>query len=264
MLSQTGPFSIPVKCQTKKCQVSVDRTQIDFGEVYLGETARQKLNMFNTGALGTEYMIACYTISLPRDDEVTRPAQKEIKDLTSLSQEVGSKDATNEEEEEKRWDSVSVGPLGDRSTDIMSEVVTPSSRPIDYRGLGVIASGSTTYPLKSKSAILLSAEEQAKRDKTASPVGTSNTKNREESSRSPLPKSQSTPNRSRLRSRADKTSEPKSDHQNTQEDTTQPVDQDNKSEPIESQGASQIEGSGRDGTELQDGDGMVKGKYFVL
>ena len=55
--SPTGPFAVPIKCITKKCVVSLDKKELDFGVVYLGETVRQSVTVYNAGALSTQYTI---------------------------------------------------------------------------------------------------------------------------------------------------------------------------------------------------------------
>ncbi|XP_073247249.1 cilia- and flagella-associated protein 74-like [Porites lutea] len=55
-LAQTGPFSVPIRCVTKKCQISVDVTEVEFGSQVLGETRRRIINVTNNGALGTEFI----------------------------------------------------------------------------------------------------------------------------------------------------------------------------------------------------------------
>ncbi|XP_072012089.1 cilia- and flagella-associated protein 74 isoform X2 [Engystomops pustulosus] len=57
MLSQTGPFSIPVKCTTKKCELAVDKKCIDFGTHVIGETVTQYITLTNEGALGTRFSV---------------------------------------------------------------------------------------------------------------------------------------------------------------------------------------------------------------
>lgn len=56
MLADTGPFFIPIRCQTKKAVMSVASTQIDFGPgVILAESASRALTISNEGALDVEY-----------------------------------------------------------------------------------------------------------------------------------------------------------------------------------------------------------------
>lgn len=54
-LAQTGPFSVPIRCVTKKCQISVDVTEVEFGSQVLGETRKRVINVTNNGALGTQF-----------------------------------------------------------------------------------------------------------------------------------------------------------------------------------------------------------------
>ncbi|XP_052759795.1 cilia- and flagella-associated protein 74-like isoform X2 [Mya arenaria] len=54
-LSQTGPFSIPLKCTTKKCDLSVDTDVIQFGTTVIDETLKRTFMLSNKGALGTTF-----------------------------------------------------------------------------------------------------------------------------------------------------------------------------------------------------------------
>ncbi|XP_053546334.1 LOW QUALITY PROTEIN: cilia- and flagella-associated protein 74 [Bombina bombina] len=56
-LAQTGSFSIPLKCSTKKCELTVDKENIDFGTHVIGETVLQTITLTNRGALGTKFYI---------------------------------------------------------------------------------------------------------------------------------------------------------------------------------------------------------------
>ena len=79
LLSQTGPFSIPVHCTTRKCIVRVTRqgdrdgkgevrdkesgegSEVDFGRVCIGETVKRCVILHNDGALPTEFTITATT-----------------------------------------------------------------------------------------------------------------------------------------------------------------------------------------------------------
>ncbi|XFF85824.1 hypothetical protein AB1E18_012043 [Capra hircus] len=54
-LAQTGGFSVPLKCSTKKCSLSLDKELIDFGSYTVGETAIRTITLTNTGGLGTRF-----------------------------------------------------------------------------------------------------------------------------------------------------------------------------------------------------------------
>ncbi|XP_006871838.1 PREDICTED: uncharacterized protein KIAA1751 homolog [Chrysochloris asiatica] len=54
-LAQTGGFSVPLKCSTKKCSLSLDKNLIDFGSYVVGETTSRVITLTNVGGLGTEF-----------------------------------------------------------------------------------------------------------------------------------------------------------------------------------------------------------------
>ncbi|XP_058516983.1 cilia- and flagella-associated protein 74 [Ochotona princeps] len=56
-LAQTGTFSVPLKCSTKKCSVSLDKELIDFGSYLVGETATRTLTLTNVGGLGASFSL---------------------------------------------------------------------------------------------------------------------------------------------------------------------------------------------------------------
>ncbi|XP_078281238.1 cilia- and flagella-associated protein 74 isoform X2 [Rhinoraja longicauda] len=51
--AQIGPFTVPLKCTTKKCDLSVDRTLVDFGPHVIGEMITQTITLTNRGAQGS-------------------------------------------------------------------------------------------------------------------------------------------------------------------------------------------------------------------
>jgi len=64
MLSQTGPFSIPVHCLNKKCLVRADKTIVEFGRVCVGETVRKSVTLTNDGAIPTGFTFGAALLSL--------------------------------------------------------------------------------------------------------------------------------------------------------------------------------------------------------
>ncbi|XP_052571472.1 cilia- and flagella-associated protein 74 isoform X7 [Peromyscus californicus insignis] len=54
-LAQTGGFSVPLKCSTKKCSLSLDKELIDFGSYVVGETTSRIITLTNVGGLGTRF-----------------------------------------------------------------------------------------------------------------------------------------------------------------------------------------------------------------
>ncbi|XP_041480750.1 cilia- and flagella-associated protein 74-like [Lytechinus variegatus] len=54
-LAQTGPFCVPVKCSTKKCDLSSDVDSVNFGTQVIGETLKKTITLFNKGAKGCNF-----------------------------------------------------------------------------------------------------------------------------------------------------------------------------------------------------------------
>ncbi|XP_049341934.1 cilia- and flagella-associated protein 74 isoform X1 [Astyanax mexicanus] len=56
--SATGPFSVPIKCTVKRCEMVVDSRLIDFGTHVVGQTISRVITLTNRGALGTRFALA--------------------------------------------------------------------------------------------------------------------------------------------------------------------------------------------------------------
>ncbi|KAK2851123.1 hypothetical protein Q5P01_007399 [Channa striata] len=56
-LSAVGPFSVPVRCTIKKCDLEVDSQFIDFGSHVVGQTISRTITLTNKGALGTLFSL---------------------------------------------------------------------------------------------------------------------------------------------------------------------------------------------------------------
>uniref|UniRef100_A0A8C8EAL6 Cilia and flagella associated protein 74 n=1 Tax=Otus sunia TaxID=257818 RepID=A0A8C8EAL6_9STRI len=56
-MAQTGSFSVPLKCTTKRCILALDKELIDFGSHVVGETISRTINLTNSGALGTRFRV---------------------------------------------------------------------------------------------------------------------------------------------------------------------------------------------------------------
>ncbi|XP_078697450.1 cilia- and flagella-associated protein 74-like [Branchiostoma floridae x Branchiostoma belcheri] len=65
-LAQTGPFFIPLRCTTKKCDLSVDIETVDFGTQVIGETLKKTITLTNKGALGTKFEFIKVSDAKPR------------------------------------------------------------------------------------------------------------------------------------------------------------------------------------------------------
>ncbi|XP_060737594.1 cilia- and flagella-associated protein 74 [Tachysurus vachellii] len=72
--SATGPFSVIIKCRTKKCEMVVDSSLIDFGTHVVGETISRVITLTNRGALGTRYSLAPLSPNCLQLHNVSQPS----------------------------------------------------------------------------------------------------------------------------------------------------------------------------------------------
>ncbi|XP_058017447.1 cilia- and flagella-associated protein 74 [Ahaetulla prasina] len=91
-LSQTGSFSIPLKCSTKKCVLSLDKELIDFGMHVVGETISRTITLTNDGALGTRFRLrklggteAPGAVPMPSTEKPVSPAAGELSSMEKNS-----------------------------------------------------------------------------------------------------------------------------------------------------------------------------------
>ncbi len=56
-LASNGPFSIPIRCTIKKCDLSVSSSSVHFGTVVIVEEVSRKVQLVNKGALGTNFKL---------------------------------------------------------------------------------------------------------------------------------------------------------------------------------------------------------------
>ncbi|XP_053433112.1 cilia- and flagella-associated protein 74 [Nycticebus coucang] len=77
-MAQTGGFSVPLKCSTKKCSVSLDKELVDFGSYVVGETASRTITLTNVGGLGTWFRI------LPASDPCESDELQSVMKMSSL------------------------------------------------------------------------------------------------------------------------------------------------------------------------------------
>lgn len=92
LLSQTGPFSIPVQCCTQKCEVRLqpDHGRVQFDQVCVGEIAKRYVTLHNTGALTTLYTLTLISGNIVKEiSEVESGAVVDIPILSELSDPVG-------------------------------------------------------------------------------------------------------------------------------------------------------------------------------
>ena len=60
LVSETGPFNIPLKCETKKCNIEISPKLIQFGDVPLGDSKQLLVKIANSGAVPTSFEILPY------------------------------------------------------------------------------------------------------------------------------------------------------------------------------------------------------------
>ncbi|KAM3618715.1 uncharacterized protein V6R79_023944 [Siganus canaliculatus] len=74
-MSAAGPFSVPVRCTIKKCDLEVDSQFIDFGLHVVGQTITRTVTLTNKGALGTVFSLDISTCLNPETKQVHMPSQ---------------------------------------------------------------------------------------------------------------------------------------------------------------------------------------------
>ncbi|XP_071331418.1 cilia- and flagella-associated protein 74 isoform X2 [Trachinotus anak] len=90
--SAGGPFSVPVKCTTKKCDLEVDSQLIDFGSHVVGQTISRTITLTNKGALATLFSLDTSTCLSPETSHVQMPSQ----DSVHTCQETSSQNTTSD------------------------------------------------------------------------------------------------------------------------------------------------------------------------
>ncbi|XP_047428401.1 cilia- and flagella-associated protein 74 isoform X2 [Mugil cephalus] len=73
--STVGPFSVPVRCTIKRCNLEVDAQFIDFGSHVVGQTISRTVTLTNKGALATLFSLDTSTCLSPETSHVQMPSQ---------------------------------------------------------------------------------------------------------------------------------------------------------------------------------------------
>ncbi|XP_013865837.1 cilia- and flagella-associated protein 74 [Austrofundulus limnaeus] len=73
--STMGPFSVPIRCTTKKCCPEVDSQFVDFGSHVVGQTISRTINLSNKGALATLFSLDTSTQLSPETSNVQMSSQ---------------------------------------------------------------------------------------------------------------------------------------------------------------------------------------------
>ncbi|KAI3357114.1 hypothetical protein L3Q82_015582 [Scortum barcoo] len=73
-VSALGPFSMPVRCTIKKCDLEVDSQFIDFGSHVVGQTISRTVTLTNKGALATLFSLDTSPYLSPETSDVQVPS----------------------------------------------------------------------------------------------------------------------------------------------------------------------------------------------
>ncbi|XP_029292469.1 cilia- and flagella-associated protein 74 isoform X3 [Cottoperca gobio] len=73
--SAVGPFSVPVRCTIKKCDLEVDSQFIDFGSHVVGQTISWTITLTNKGALATLFSLDTSACLSPETSHVQMASQ---------------------------------------------------------------------------------------------------------------------------------------------------------------------------------------------
>ncbi|CAH2319986.1 Hypothetical predicted protein [Pelobates cultripes] len=140
-MAQTGAFSIPVICTTKKCELAVEKDCIDFGTQVVGETVIKIISLTNRGARGTRFCIRTLSqandtgnptqvVPLETSPEIGTPASKERDTITPLESRAENQNETpilNQPEAVRK----SISPQGSEMVETRSSNVKTSAT-IEY------------------------------------------------------------------------------------------------------------------------------------
>ncbi|KAL7399008.1 hypothetical protein ABVT39_018484 [Epinephelus coioides] len=73
--SAVGPFSVPVRCTIKKCDLEVDSQFVDFGSHVVGQTISWTITLTNKGALATLFSLDTSSCLCPETSRVQMASQ---------------------------------------------------------------------------------------------------------------------------------------------------------------------------------------------
>ncbi|XP_071392092.1 cilia- and flagella-associated protein 74 [Centroberyx affinis] len=90
--SAVGPFSVPIRCTIKKCDLEVDSHLIDFGSHVVGQTISRTITLSNRGALATLFSLDTSTCLSPETSRVQMPSQAS----TNTQQESSSQNTSSD------------------------------------------------------------------------------------------------------------------------------------------------------------------------
>ncbi|CAF3926048.1 unnamed protein product [Adineta steineri] len=83
-LAQTGPFTVPIRCEIKKVELSLDKTTVNVGTTVVDERLHQSITLRNNGGLGTNYRLV--KTSLLRTEQANNQKEEnKTKETTDTS-----------------------------------------------------------------------------------------------------------------------------------------------------------------------------------
>ncbi|XP_060913194.1 cilia- and flagella-associated protein 74 [Labrus mixtus] len=90
--SAVGPFSVSVRCTTKRCDMEVDERFIDFGMHVVGQAISRTIILTNKGALATLFSLETSPFVIPESQPVRMLSQASV----NTCQETSSKNPTSD------------------------------------------------------------------------------------------------------------------------------------------------------------------------
>ena len=228
-MSQTGPYSVAVKCMTKKCLMSLVRKELDFGALCIGETHRLNAVVLNAGALSTEYTITPVLPPSTSGASILKQTQDSLAHPTATAAAA---------EEASEMELMEAARLARRSNYSIMTTVDAPTLPDSSSGLGVIPPDSCAHRLKSKSIgpITISEPQTAPSPAPAATPETQADKSQPKSQGKSHPKKQETSKKAQVKKRntpsilleKDRSTSPQPDAEQLQidRDSPQPMIQD--------------------------------------
>ncbi|XP_071752484.2 cilia- and flagella-associated protein 74 [Centroberyx gerrardi] len=122
--SAVGPFSVPIRCTIKKCDLEVDSHLIDFGSHVVGQTISRTITLTNRGALATLFSLDTSTCLSPETSRVQMPSQAS----TNTQQESSSQNTSSDNQ--KSSASKSTGELRSKQESQELSVALQQEQPV--------------------------------------------------------------------------------------------------------------------------------------
>eukprot|EP00911_Craspedida_sp_UC1_P000220 UC1_evm3s165 len=165
LLCRTGEIRIPVSCRTKRCCVSTTDTDIDFGDVAVGEVMTRIVTVHNTGALSTRWSLVPRVAeeetestkkAVPKQEEGKEQQEKETeKKVEALTEPRVSVDGVSVKEEQAELSEI---PPVTNGSMAVSESIASETNTDDEKA---VATGETAVAASSTAALSTAADTAA-------------------------------------------------------------------------------------------------------